>query len=78
MVDDNPEKMETFKLKESEEFIELNNLIKLLGWVATGGEAKVRIKEGEVLVNDLVEIRVRKKVRKGETVTFAEDTCKVE
>jgi ribosome-associated protein len=70
--------MEKFTLKDSEEYIELNNLIKLLGWVATGGEAKIRIQEGEIKVNDQVEIRVRKKVRSGETVTFASEKCIVE
>lgn len=69
--------MEVFNLKESEEFIELNNLIKILGWVGTGGEAKIRIKDGEIQVNDQVEIRVRKKIRIGETVTFAGNSCEV-
>ncbi|UXP31155.1 RNA-binding S4 domain-containing protein [Reichenbachiella agarivorans] len=70
--------MEIFKLKEGEEYIELNNLIKALGWVITGGEAKIRIDEGEVSVNGEVETRRRKKVRAGETVAYGEDMAVVE
>jgi ribosome-associated protein len=70
--------MEIFKLKESEEYIELNNLIKRFGWVGTGGEAKMVIKQGEVKVNDEVETRVRKKMRSGETVVYGSDEGKVE
>lgn len=70
--------MEIFKLKESEEYIELNNLLKRLGWVATGGEAKMHIKEGKVTVNDEVELRVRKKMRSGDTVVSGTQEGKVE
>ena len=62
--------MEKFKLKEAEEYIELNNLIKMLGWVATGGEAKAVIDQELVTVNGAVETRRRKKVRVGDTVQF--------
>jgi ribosome-associated protein YbcJ (S4-like RNA binding protein) len=47
--------MENFKLKEGEEYIELKNLIKLLGWVDTGAEAKVRIDNREINVNGEIE-----------------------
>lgn len=70
--------MEVFKLRETEEYIELNNLLKTLGWVATGGEAKIVIKEGEVIVNNEVETRVRKKMRSGDSVTFGTEKGKVE
>lgn len=70
--------MEVFKLKESEEFIELNNLLKRFGWVVTGGEAKMKIKKGEVSVNGEVETRVRKKMRSGDEVTFGKEKGKVE
>jgi ribosome-associated protein len=43
--------MEKFTLREGEEYIELNNLLKTLSWVVTGGEAKIRIDQGEVTVN---------------------------
>ena len=62
--------MEEFQLKKNEEFIELNNLIKILGWVPTGGEAKNTIKAGQVKVNGTVEIQVRKKLRVGDKINF--------
>ena len=52
------------------EFIELTKLLKALGLVETGGEAKVRIENGEVKVNGLVEIQKRKKLRSGDKVSF--------
>jgi ribosome-associated protein len=70
--------MEVFKLKEGEEFIELNNLLKRFNWVASGGEAKVAIKEGKVTVNGEIELRVRKKMHKGDTATFDSEEGKVE
>ncbi len=70
--------MEIFKLKEDEEYIELNNLLKRFSWVASGGEAKMAIKQGEVVVNEEVETRVRKKMKSGDTVTFGTEKGKVE
>ena len=52
------------------EFIELNKLLKFLGWVETGGEAKIRIEDGEVEVNGQVEFRKRCKLRKGDKVSY--------
>ena len=60
--------METFTLKT--EFIALSQLLKTMGMVGTGGEAKMRIQAGEVLVNDQVETQVRKKLRAGDKVTI--------
>ena len=70
--------MEVFKIKQSEEYVELNNLLQIMSWVGSGGEAKINIKEGQVFVNGEVELRVRKKVRSGEVVTFANETCRVQ
>ncbi len=53
--------MENFKLKDGEAFIELKNLIKLLGWVDTGGEAMSRIDNQEIKVNGEIETQRRKK-----------------
>ena len=55
---------------ESQEFIELNKLLKLLNLVETGGEAKMRIELGEVRVNGQVEYRKRNKLRTGDKVEF--------
>ena len=61
--------MTVFKL-EDKEFIELNKLMKLLGLVDTGGEANIRITEGEVLVNNQYETQKRKKLRVGDQIKF--------
>ena len=52
------------------EYIELNKLLKLLGWVESGGVANMVISEGEVFVNGDTETRKRKKLRIGEIVEF--------
>lgn len=43
------------------EFIKLDNLLKLSGVAQTGGQAKIMIQNGEVMVNDYVcEMRNKK------------------
>jgi len=61
--------MEEFKL-EDHEFIELNNLLKIMGLCNSGGEAKAVIAEGRVRVDGNVELRKRCKIRKGRIVEF--------
>ena len=55
-----------FVLKEDEEYIELNQLLKLMQLVQSGGHAKIVIEDGLVMVNGEVEYRKRKKMRDGE------------
>lgn len=62
-------KKEVFELNDHP-FIELNKLMKLLGWVETGGDAKLFILNGEVEVNGAVELQIRKKLRANDTVKF--------
>ncbi len=50
--------------------IDLDQFLKLTGLVATGGEAKLMIQGGEVMVNGEVETRRRKKLRAGDEVIF--------
>jgi ribosome-associated protein len=69
--------MENFKLKEGEEHIPLKDLIKLLGWVDTGGEATSRIDNGEIKVNGEIETQRRKKVRAGDIVMFGNNQAQV-
>ncbi len=61
--------MEEFALN-NREYIELNNLLKVLGLCDTGGMAKAAIAEGHVRVNGSVELRKRCKLRKGDKVAF--------
>ncbi len=59
-----------FKLKS--EFIELDNLLKVLELAGSGAGAKQIILSGAVKVNGQVETRVRCKLRLGDLVEFQE------
>ncbi len=61
--------MEEFDLN-GREFVELCNLLKLLGLSSSGGTAKQLIADGQVLVDGQVELRKRCKVRVGQVVEF--------
>lgn len=52
------------------EYIRLDDLLKLTGCVQTGGQAKVLIQGGGVLLNGEVCTMRGKKLRGGETVTL--------
>ena len=67
------DKMENFKL-ENQEYIQLNQLLKVTGLVGTGGEAMIRISEGEVFLNGTIETQKRKKIRVGDKVKYLENT----
>lgn len=54
------------------EYIKLQDLLKLASLVSTGGEAKLRILEGEVSVNGEVCTMRGKKLRPGDIVSFAD------
>lgn len=64
-----------FKLKT--EFIELDNLLKLLELVVNGAEARQQIQTGAVKVNGLVESRIRRKLRSGDLVEFGANTITI-
>ncbi|MCB0520059.1 MAG: RNA-binding S4 domain-containing protein [Lewinellaceae bacterium] len=53
------------------EYLELFKVLKALGLAGTGGEAKIRIDNGEAKVNGTVETQRRKKLRPGDKVSFA-------
>jgi len=59
-----------FTLKEDQEYIELYKLLKFMDLANSGGEAKMFIQEGEVIVNEEVETRKRNKIKKGFSVQF--------
>ncbi|MFN0214377.1 MAG: RNA-binding S4 domain-containing protein [Saprospiraceae bacterium] len=58
-----------FKIKDHDH-IPLNNLLKVLNLVETGGEANSRITSGELKVNGQIETQKRKKLRPGDVVEF--------
>ena len=55
---------------DGQDHIQLNNLLKVMHLVSTGGEANVRIDNEEVRVNGAVETQKRKKLRVGDKVEF--------
>lgn len=61
--------MEEFTLGKHE-FIALCDLLKTLGWSASGGEAKMLIATGAVTVDGMVETRKRCKLRPQQVVAF--------
>ncbi len=65
-----------FQLRDHDH-IPLNNLLKLLNLVETGGEANIRISDGEVKVNGAIETQKRKKLRPGDVVIFQKTTITI-
>lgn len=55
------------------EFIELNVLLKLLGLAPSGGAAKALVAAGAVAVDGAIETRIRRKIRAGQVVRFADE-----
>ena len=50
------------------EFVELHNLLKLMGLADSGGSAKARVATGDVKVDGKVELRKTCKIRAGQSV----------
>lgn len=62
--------MKAEKIKIETEYIKLQDLLKLCGLTGTGGEAKIVIQNGEVMVNGEVCTMRGKKLRSGDVVEF--------
>lgn len=56
---------------DTEPTIRLDQFMKLMGWVRSGGEAKHLIQEGQVSLNGEVETHRSKQLRAGDRVSFA-------
>lgn len=56
------------KIEITSEFIKLDAFLKFCGAAGTGGEAKLRVAGGDVLVNGAVCTMRGKKLRAGDTV----------
>ena len=52
-------------------YVELVVFVKLKKGLSTGGQAKVLVKSGVVVVNGNVEMRAKKKLRKGDLVSIS-------
>jgi len=58
--------------------VELYKILKYNSMVASGGEAKFVIAEGQVLVNGKVETRKRKKMVSGDVVEFGNEKIRLQ
>ena len=57
--------------------VELYKILKMENLVASGGEAKFVIADGQVMVNGEIETRKRKKIFAGDLVEFAGNRLRV-
>jgi ribosome-associated protein len=68
--------MQKFSLKENA-YISLCDLLKVMNFCETGGQAKMFISEGAVKVDGQVELRKRCKIRANSLVELADKKVKV-
>lgn len=61
----------------SKEPVELYKILKFEGLVASGGEAKMVIAEGQVMLNGEVETQKRKKIVAGDIIEFGEEKLQI-
>jgi ribosome-associated protein len=64
--------MQEVEFELNSEFIELNQLLKLVGICDSGGAGKALVAAGEVSVDGQVELRKTRKVRAGSLVTLGD------
>lgn len=55
---------------EEKKYIELNTFLKIKGIAQSGGSAKHIIKEGNILVNNELETRNKRKLFGGEVISY--------
>lgn len=67
--------MEEIKIKSKH--IKLDQFLKWANLVATGGEAKLLIKAGEITVNGEIEYKRGKKIKAGDIIVFKNKSYKV-
>ncbi|MEQ1741953.1 MAG: RNA-binding S4 domain-containing protein [Candidatus Nitrotoga sp.] len=64
--------MQQFEFKLNGEFVELNQLLKMVGVCDSGGAGKALVAEGVVSVDGHVELRKTCKIRAGSVVTLGD------
>ena len=64
--------MQQFEFKLNGEFIELNQLLKMVGVCDSGGAGKVLVAEGVVSVDGHIELRKTCKIRAESVVTLGD------
>lgn len=68
--------MKKFKIKG--DYIELIALLKVTGIAETGGVAGILVTQGEVMVNGVIELRKRAKLRPGDKVEAGDEKILLE
>ena len=58
--------------------VELYKILKFEGLVSSGGEAKIVISNGEVIVNGAVETQKRKKMMSGDILEFGDEKIRLQ
>jgi ribosome-associated protein len=61
----------------SKEPVELYKILKFEGMVSSGGQAKLVIADGHVLVNGEIETRKRKKIVSGDIIEFGQEKVQI-
>lgn len=64
--------MQQLEFLLSGEYVELNNLLKLVGVCDSGGAGKMLVAAGEVSVDGKVELRKTCKIRSGQVVSIGD------
>jgi len=70
--------MQTLDFHLDGEFVELNQLLKLVGVCDSGGAGKAIVASGEVSVDGKQELRKTAKIRSGQTVTLGDIRIRVQ
>ena len=66
------------RLKILTPYIKLDQLLKLAGWVGSGGQAKEVIAAGAIQVNGEIETRRGKKLTTGDQIQFMSEMVEIE
>jgi ribosome-associated protein len=69
--------MQSLDFSLNAEYVELNQLLKLVGICDSGGAGKALVASGEVAVDGRVELRKACKVRAGQVVTLGDVRIRV-
>ena len=56
-----------------QEPVSLYKILKFEGMVSSGAEAKIAVANGQVLVNDKIETRKRRKIKVGDVIEFLDE-----
>ena len=70
--------MQTLDFELNGEYVELNQLLKLVGVCDSGGAGKAIVASGDVSVDGKQELRKTAKIRTGQTVTIGDIRIRVQ